>query len=124
MSYTPPPPSDRATPRQIGMLFGFAVLMTLFVMLALFLSRGESMRVGVILIVLGLFFGVGMVLRNRIVEYLSAGVLALGAGMAVALASKLGEPLWYIGAVFFVLCAGIILSKDRLRGDPPDAPTA
>ncbi|HLU35701.1 MAG TPA: hypothetical protein VKZ61_08005 [Thermomicrobiales bacterium] len=111
--YVPPPPSGNASPKQVGLIFGLALVLVVFVLVAFYQSPDAIMQVGAFLIFLGLVFGAGLVSRNETVQLITAGIMMLGVGGAVSLGINSGDAFWYVGAVLFVLCAAIIVGKDR-----------
>lgn len=111
--YVPPPPSGNASPKQVGLIFGLALILVVFVLVAFYQSPDAIMQVGAFLIFLGLVFGAGLVSRNETVQLITAGIMMLGVGGAVSLGINSGDAFWYVGAVLFVLCAAIIVGKDR-----------
>lgn len=115
--YVPPPPSGNASPKQVGLIFGLALILVVFVLIAFYQSPEAIMQVGVFLIFLGLVFGAGLVSRNETVQFITAGIMMLGVGIAASLGINSGEWFWYVGAVLFILCAAIIVGKDRFLTD-------
>lgn len=111
--YVPPPPSGNASPKQVGLIFGLALVLVVFVLVAFYQSPDAIMQVGAFLIFLGLVFGAGLVSRNETVQFITAGIMMLGVGGAVSLGINSGDAFWNVGAVLFVLCAAIIVGKDR-----------
>jgi hypothetical protein len=115
--YVPPPPSGNASPKQVGLIFGLALILVVFVLIAFYQSPEAIMQVGAFLIFLGLVFGAGLVSRNETVQFITAGIMMLGVGIAASLGINSGEWFWYVGAVLFILCAAIIVGKDRFLTD-------
>lgn len=115
--YNPPPPSGNASPKQFGLIFGLAIILVTFVLIAFYQSPEAIIQVGAFLIFLGLVFGAGLVSRNETVQFITAGIMMLGVGVAVGLGVNSGQWFWYVGAALFILCAVIIVTKDRFLTD-------
>jgi len=115
--YNPPPPSEGASPKQVGLIFGLALILVVFVLIAFYQSPEAIIQVGAFLIFLGLVFGAGLVSRNETVQFITAGIMMLGVGVAVSLGINSGDWFWYVGAVLFAFCAVIIVAKDRFLTD-------
>lgn len=111
--YNPPPPSGGASPKQVGAFSVLALVLASFVLLAFNESTESIMEVGAFLIALGLVFGVGLVSRVEIVQYITAGIMMFGGGIAFGLGVRNEQTFWYVGGVLFFLCAVIIVVKDR-----------
>lgn len=109
----PPPPSKSASFKQIILMFAFGTLGSLFVINAIQSQPGNSLGVGVILIVFALLFFAALISRNQIVELVVSGALLLGAGVLVAMTVQTRDVLWGVGAIFFVLCIVVIQLKHR-----------
>jgi hypothetical protein len=112
--YVPPPPSSGASPKQVGAFVVLAVVLALFVLIAFNENQENILQVGTFLIALGLVFGAGLISRNEIVQYITAGIMMFGGGIAIGLAVRDGQTFWYIGCVLFFLCAGLIIAKDQI----------
>ncbi len=117
--YVPPPPSRGASPRQVIVFFVLALALVGFVLFALNESRGDVLQVGAFLIVLGLVFGTGMISRTEIIQFITAGIMMFGGGIAIGLGIRNEQAFWYVGAVLFFLCAVIIVTKDRFVDATP-----
>jgi hypothetical protein len=96
------------------MLFVFALALASFVLFAINESRDSIIEVGAFLIVLGLVFGTGMISKTEIIQYIAAGVMMFGGGIAIGLGIRNEQLFWYVGALLFFACAVIIVIKDQL----------
>jgi hypothetical protein len=112
--YVPPPPSQGAPPKQVAIFFALALALASFVLYAINESRDSIIEVGAFLIVLGLVFGTGMISKTSIIQFIAAGVMMFGGGIAIGLGIRDYGFFWYIGALLFFICAVIIVIKDQL----------
>src|SRR5690606_41690012 len=101
--YVPPPPSGNASPKQVGLIFGLALVLVVFVLVAFYQSPDAIMRVGAFLIFLGLVFGAWLVFRYVPVQLISSGFMMLGVVGAVSLVLNRCLSVWYFGYVLIVL---------------------
>lgn len=113
--YVPPPPSRGGAPRET-LLFGiFGLALVSFVLYALYQTTEETIiETGTGLIALGLVFGVGLVSRSEIVQYLTAGILMFSGGIAIGLGLNTDRAYWYVGAALFFLCAALLVAKEQI----------
>lgn len=111
--YVPPPPSQGASPKQVAAFVILGLTLAGFVLIAFNESPQAILEVGAFLIILGLVFGVGLVSRVEIVQYITAGIMMFGGGIAIGLALQNEQAFWYVGAALFFLCSVIIVIKDR-----------
>lgn len=118
----PPPPAKSATLKQMVVMMLFGTLGSLFVINAIKSQQGNSLYIGVVLIVFALIFFAGLISGNQMVEWIASGLLLLGAGGLIALTVQTRDPLWGAGAAFFVLCIVVIQLKHRFKDQttPPD----
>lgn len=116
--YTPPPPTSGGSPKQVILLAVFGLMLASFVLFALNESRDSIIEVGAFLIGLGLVFGAGLVSRSEIVQYVTAGIMMFGGGIAIGLGIRNEQAFWYVGALLFFICAVIIVAKDQLVDQP------
>lgn len=113
--YSPPPPSQGGAPKEM-VLFGlFGLALVSFVLFALYQSTEDTIiATGAGLIALGLVFGVGLVSRAEIVQYITAGVMMFAGGIAIGLAIRNEEAYWYVGGALFFACAVLLVVKDQI----------
>lgn len=118
----PPPPAQGATLKQVVVMLLFGIMGSLFVMNAIRSQPGNSLYVGVIMIVFAMVFFAGLISSSQVVELVASGILLLGAGGLLAFAINTREILWGVGALFFLLCIVVIQLKHRFRDQspPPD----
>lgn len=104
------------------MMFSFGTVGSLFVINAIQSQPGNSLGIGVILIVLALLFFAALISRKQIIELIVSGVLFLGVGVLVAMTVQTRDVLWGVGAIFFVMCIVVIQMKHRFvdKSVPPD----
>lgn len=115
--YVPPPPSQGGAPKET-ILFGvFGLALVLFVLYALYQSTGDTiLATGAALIALGLVFGVGLVSRSELVQYIAAGIMMFAGGIAIGLAIRNDQAFWYVGGALFFACAVLLVVKDQITG--------
>ena len=118
--YTPPPPTQGGAPKET-ILFGvFGLALVSFVLYALYESTEDTiLATGAGLIALGLIFGVGLVSRVEIVQYIAAGIMMFAGGIAIGLAIRNDEAYWYVGGALFFACAVLLVIKDQVTRKSP-----
>lgn len=115
--YTPPPPSQGGAPKEV-ILFGvFGLALVSFVLYALYQSTEDNIiETGAGLIALGMVFGIGLVSRSEIVQYIAAGIMMFAGGIAIGLGIRNDQGFWYVGSALFFACAVLLVIKDQLTG--------
>ncbi|HWV25009.1 MAG TPA: hypothetical protein VNZ58_12530 [Thermomicrobiales bacterium] len=122
--YSAPPPT-KGVPELYGWAVGLSgAFVTAISLTAVKQSPRSAVELGTYLITLGLFFGIGMVSKSRTVEIAMAMLLFFGGGIAIAMGVLSGVWFWYLGAVFFWACGGIVLIKDRIIDGEESIPNA
>lgn len=116
--YNPPPPSRGGAPKEV-LLFGiFGLALISFVLYALYQSTEDTiLATGGGLIALGLVFGVGLVSRATIVQYIAAGIMMFSGGIAIGLAIRNAQTYWFVGGALFFACAVLLVIKDQITGE-------
>lgn len=122
--YSAPPPRKGVSELQALAFGGGGGFITTMSLVAVKQSPRAAIELGTYLIVLGLFFGIGMVSKSRTVEIAASMGLFFGGGIAIAMGVLSGAWLWYLGAVFFWACGGAVLIKDRLIEGTDSPPAA
>jgi hypothetical protein len=112
--YIPPPPTRGGSPKQVIFLSVFGLMLASFVLFAFNESRDSIIEVGAFLIGLGLVFCTGLISRSEIVQYITAGIMMFGGGVAIGLGIRNEQAFWYVGALLFFACAVVIVIKDEL----------
>lgn len=107
----PPPPTQSASFRQIIGMLAFGGLGSYFMVKAIGSRPGQSLYTGGILIIFAFVFFTGLIVKNRIVELITSGILLLGAGVLVAMTIGTREWIWGLGTVFFLTCVLVINAK-------------
>ena len=66
-----------------------------------------------------ILFGVGLVSRVEIVQYIAAGIMMFAGGIAIGLALRNDEAYWYVGGALFFACAVLLVIKDQVTRKSP-----
>lgn len=115
--YIPPPPSQGGAPKEIVLFGVFGLALVSFVLYALYQSTADSILLtGAALLALGILFGVGLVSRAEIVQYVAAGIMMFAGGIAIGLAIRNDAAYWYVGGALFFACAVLLVVKDQVTG--------
>lgn len=113
--YNPPPPSPGGAPREVFLFAVFGLALVAFVLYAIYQSTEETiLATGGGLVALGLVFGVGLVSRSSIVQYIAAGIMMFSGGIAIGLAIRNSQAYWFAGAALFFACAVLLVIKDQI----------
>jgi hypothetical protein len=119
-NYNPPPPSMGGSPKPVIFFVISGLLLGGFVLYALNESRDRETIIptAAFLITLGLVFGAGLISRSEIVQYIAAGVMMFGGGIAIGLGIRNEQAFWYVGALLFFACAIVIIVKEQFLDRP------
>ncbi len=113
--YNPPPPSQGGAPKEVLLFAVFGLALVAFVLYAIYQSTEETiLATGGGLVALGLVFGVGLVSRSQIVQYIAAGIMMFSGGIAIGLAIRNSQTYWFAGAALFFACAVLLVIKDQI----------